>query len=225
MGAQTDNHWCTIWLLADGLVLNRHFLPNTGKKIWGMTLNAGDFRSPRMCETSTWWWQAGHRTYRGLYPPGAEAEDGIIQRHISATRRVRSAWIPPRACHWIVRVWSGWCATLYPEEHCHEKAGSQRIKLFHTSLLQLLLSPRNTIPQHPLETVGYLMTACSPQEKKKENRLWKSEVSYNEYNIVRLRSFHKSLQLLVMISFTVSMLFLLCYNTFHNLRVQVSKKN
>lgn len=40
MGAQTDNHGCTIWLLADGLVLNRHFLPNFGG--WGGVGKSGE---------------------------------------------------------------------------------------------------------------------------------------------------------------------------------------
>lgn len=61
------------------------------------------------------------------------------------------------------------------------------------------------------------MIALSPQEKKRENRSQKSEVSYNEYKINRLRSLHKSLQLLAIISFTVSILFLLYYNTLRGL--------
>jgi len=60
---------------------------------------------------------------------GAEAEDGVLQGSIWAVRSVWSSWIPLRACHWIVTVWSGWCAVLSPMDYCHQKAGSQRIKL------------------------------------------------------------------------------------------------
>lgn len=87
--------------------------------------------------------------------------------------------------HWTVMTLRVWCAILSPIDHCHHRAGSQRVKLsgsvltHHVDSHNYYIFPKSL--RNPLDTGGIWVIVCSSQEKKKEIGIMKAEVPCNEY--------------------------------------------